>query len=122
MSYTTIEEYNTYLVDNQINVNIIDFVKEVNKLDFNIDISFIDEFIELVSKKDCCIHHNMLQKYEIITLQKGTTDIKRLLDQNKFEENKDFNLRNVAEQLSSGTKYKNEYYLHQRAFKICLMR
>jgi len=50
MSYTTIEEYNNYLVENQINVNIIDFVKEVNKLKYNIDISFIDEFIELVSK------------------------------------------------------------------------
>jgi len=52
MSYTTIEEYNTYLVENHINVNIIDFVKEVNKLKYNIDISFIDEFIELVSKNE----------------------------------------------------------------------
>ena len=68
MSYTTIVEYNTYLVDNQININIIYFVKEVNKLDFNIDISFIDEFIELVSKDECCIHHNMLEKYEIKVL------------------------------------------------------
>ena len=68
MTYTTIEEYNTYLVENQININIIDFVKEVNKLKYNIDISFIDEFIELVSKNECCIHHNMLQKYEMILL------------------------------------------------------
>ena len=52
MVYTTIEEYNTYLVENQINVNIIDFVKEVNKIKYNIDISFIDEFIELVSKNE----------------------------------------------------------------------
>jgi hypothetical protein len=52
MVYITIEEYNTYLVENQINVNIIDFVKEVNKLEFKIDISFIDEFIELVSKNE----------------------------------------------------------------------
>ena len=42
--YKTIEEYNTYLVENQVNINIIDYVKEVNKLEFNIDISFIDEF------------------------------------------------------------------------------
>jgi hypothetical protein len=32
MSYTTIEEYNTYLVENQININIIEYVKEINKL------------------------------------------------------------------------------------------
>ena len=24
----------------------------------------IDEFIELVSKNECCIHHNLLQKYD----------------------------------------------------------
>ena len=51
MSYTIIE-YNNYLVENQVNINIIDYVKEVNKLEFNIDISFIDEFIELVSKNE----------------------------------------------------------------------
>jgi len=122
MYYTTIEEYNIYLVENQINVNIIDFVKEVNKLKYNIDISFIDEFIELVSKNECCIYHNMLQKYGIINLKGTTNDIKRILEQNDFIENEDYLLRNVAQQLSSGTKYKNEYYLHPRAFKICLMR
>ena len=112
MSYTTIEEYNNYLVENQVNINIIDYVKEVNKLKFNIDISFIDEFIELVSKNECCIHHNMLQKYGIISLNKGTTDIKRLLEQNNFIENEDYLIRNVADQLLSGTKYKNECCIH----------
>jgi len=123
MQYVTIKEYNTYLVEHQININIIEYVKEVNKLEFKIDISFIDEFIELVSKNECCIHHNMLQKYDIISLNKGTTDIKRLLEQNHFIENKDFNLRNVAEvRKNRGTVIKNEYYLHPRAFKICLLR
>jgi hypothetical protein len=53
--YNTILEYNIYLVNNKININIIEYVKEVNKLKYNIDIDFIDEFIELVSKDDCCI-------------------------------------------------------------------
>ena len=48
MTYKSIEEYNTYLIYNQ--VNVIDFVKEINNIKYNIDISFIDEFIELVSK------------------------------------------------------------------------
>ena len=77
-------KYNTYLVDNQININIIDFVKEINKLKYNIDISFIDEFIKLVSKNKCCIYHNMLQKYGISNLKGGSKDIKRLLEQNNF--------------------------------------
>ena len=121
-SYTTINEYNTYLVNNQININIIEYVKEVNKIKYNINISFIDEFLELVSKDECCIHHNMLQKYGIISLKNGSTNIKRLLEQNEFIENEDYLLLNVEEHLSSGTKYKNEYYLHPDAFKICLMR
>ena len=60
-----------YLVDYQVNINIIEFVKEINKIKYKIDISFIDEFIELVSKDDCCIHHNMLQKYGIYNLKSG---------------------------------------------------
>jgi len=76
--YTTIQEYINYLIENQINVNIIDFVKEINKLKYNIDISFIDEFIELVSKDECCIHHNMLEKYNISNLKGGTGDIKKI--------------------------------------------
>ena len=122
IGYTNINEYITYLVENQININIIEFVKEVNKLKYNIDISFIDEFIELVSKDECCIHHNMLQKYGILVMKGGTQDIKRLLEQNNFLEN-DFRLSKITESASKGgCTHKNEYYLHPRAFKICLMR
>jgi len=122
--YLTIQEYINYLIENQININIIDFVKEVNNLEFKIDISFIDEFIELVSKNECCIHHNMLQKYDIISLNGTTNDIKRILIQNELVENKDFKLRNDAQFKNSngGRGNKNEYYLHPRSFKICLMR
>jgi hypothetical protein len=123
VNYTTILEYINYLIENQININIIDFVKEINKIKYNIDISFIDEFIELVSKDDCCIHHNMLEKYEVLKLNKGTTRVKELLEQNIFIENEDFRLSNVRESASNGgCTHKNEYFLHPRTFKICLMR
>ena len=42
-SYKTIEAYNNYLVENQININIIEY--------------FLSW--ELVSKKEYCIHHDM---------------------------------------------------------------
>ena len=109
VEYTSISEYINYLIESQINVNIIDFVKEINKLEFKIDISFIDEFIGLVSKNECCIHHKMLEKYEVLKLDKGTTRVKELLEQNNFIENKDFNLRNVAEvRKNKGNVMKNE--------------
>ena len=65
----------------------------------------------------------MLQKYGILTLNKGTTDINRLLEQNNFIENEDYQLRNVAElRPQGGSSIKNKYFLHPRAFKICLIR
>ena len=116
VGYSNVNEYISYLIDNQTNINIIDFVKEINKLKYKIDISFIDEFIELVNKDDCCIHHNMLEKYGVLKLNKRSNDVKVILEQNNFIETEDYLLRNVPYQLSSGTKYKNEYYLHPDAF------
>ena len=46
-------------------------IKEINNIKYKIDISFINEFIELVNKDECCIHHDMLVKYGIITMNKG---------------------------------------------------
>ena len=87
------------------------------------EIDFIDDFIELVSKDECCIHHDMLQKYGILSLKKGTTDIKNLINQNNFIESEDHQIRNVSElRPQGGSSIKNEYYLHPRAFKICLIR
>ena len=122
VDYKTIQDYNQYLINNQLFLNIIDYVKEINII-YNIDINFINDFIELVSEDKCCIHYNMLQKYGILTLNKGTTDINRLLEQNNFIENEDYQLRNVAElRPQGGSSIKNKYFLHPRAFKICLIR
>jgi hypothetical protein len=51
VEYTNVNEYINYLIDNQVNINIIEFVKEINKLKYNIDISFIDEFTSFFSLK-----------------------------------------------------------------------
>jgi len=118
MAYTTIIEYNSYLVENQVNINIIDYVKEINKIKYKIDITFIDEFIELVNKDECCIHHNMLEKYGICNIKGGSKDIKRILEQNEFIENEDYNLSKVAEvRKNRGSVIKNEYFLHSNHLK-----
>ena len=65
----------------------------------------------------------MLQKYGILSLKGTTNDIKRILEQNNFIDNEDYQLRNVAElRPQGGSSIKNKYYLHPRAFKICLIR
>ena len=119
---TSIEEYNQKLVNDRINIAIVDYVKAVNDMKYKIDISFIDELLELVNKDECCIHHNLLTKYGIVKLKNGSTNVKRLLDQYEFIEDDDYLVLNVEDQLPSGSKYKNEYYFHPRAFKMCLMR
>ena len=116
-------KFNNDLVESKRNINIIDYVKEINRLSYNIDIEFIDEFITLVEKDNCCIHHNMLLKYGISTLKGGAADIRKIIEQNNFIENEDYQLRKVSElRPQGGISNKNEYYLHPRAFKICLMR
>ena len=122
MSYSTIEEYNTSLVNNKEDIPIMDYIKVINKLEYNIDISFIDEFIKLVHRKDFCIHHDMLQKYGVLTKIDTTNNIKRILKQNNFKENKDYTVLNVEHRVSSRTIYKNEYYLKPTTFKLCLIR
>ena len=122
MSISSIEEYNDYLIKNKIIVPILKYVKDVNEIKYNIDIDFIEELLELVIKDECCIHHNMLVKYGISTLKAGSKDVRRIIEQYEFINDQDYLLSNVAEQLECGTKYKNEYYFHPDAFKLCLMR
>ena len=123
MANILMEKFNNQLLEEQRTINIIDYVKEVNNLYYKIDISFIDEFINLFSKDECCIYHDKLQKYGILKIYNGTTNIKRLLiDQNLFQENIDFRVNNIVISNSGGCTHKIEYYLHPRAFKICLIR
>jgi phage anti-repressor protein len=65
----------------------------------------------------------MLKKNGISSLKGTPNDIKKMLEQNKFKENKDYQLRNVSQlRPQCGSSIKNEYYLYPKAFKICLMR
>ena len=123
MSYTTIEEYNNYLVTKKKDVNIIEYIKKINKLTFKIDITFMNDFIELVYKDTCCIHHSMLRDYGVSNLTNGSNEVKRLMNQYGFIIDKDYELHNVAElRIQGGTSIKNEYYLHPDIFKICCQR
>jgi hypothetical protein len=56
-------------------------------------------------------------------LNKGTTHVKDLMLQYIFIEGKDYRVSNVRDSApNGGCTHKNEYYLHPRAFKKCLMR
>ena len=84
-----------------------DYVKKINELVYNIDISFIDDFLNLVEKNEICIPHKYLIEYGIInTTKNDSTIILRVLNQFEPIEGEDYLLHNVVEQMKSGTKYK----------------
>ena len=81
-----IQTFNQKLIDENVEINIIDYVKLLNDKFYDIDISFINDFISLVGKNECCIHHDMLYKYGVIN-EHDTSHIKRLFEQYNFIEN-----------------------------------
>ena len=80
-----IQEFNVKLVQDNIDITIIDYVKKINDMFYNIDISFIDDFVDMVNNDDFIIHHNMLDKYDVIKIT-DTSHVKRLFQQHDFED------------------------------------
>ena len=84
MTMTTqemISQLNASLVTEQPDIKIIDYVKLLNEKIFNIGIDFIDDFINLVDKDNCCIDHELLMKYGITNLTAGSYDVKKSLNE-----------------------------------------
>lgn len=111
----TIKQYNISLISDDIDIDILDYVKEIMgqcKID-----KITDEFMEWVGKDDFIIPHTMLQKYGILTIE-DTTVVKRLMNRNNFEEGTDF----IVEKIKHTTKNVNSYLLTPNCFKKCLIR
>ena len=113
-----IHNYNTFLVKNNIDINITDYIKVLNKKSFNIDINFIDDFLNCVDLNDCCINSNKLSKHNI-----STTDIENIIKLHNLILNKDYKISTVHDISGDGTyiNYK-VYYLHPNVFKLCLLK
>ena len=116
MTQQEIQAYNKKLVNEIEVVTIIEYVKNLNDKFYHIDISFIDDFIELVDKEGFIINHDMLQKYQVLKI-KDTHDIKRLLEQYEFIEDQDYRKFTPGD-LRGGY----EYMLKGEIFKMILMR
>ena len=116
-----IQTFNQKLVDQNVYINIIYCVMQLNDQFYNIDISFINDFISLVGKNECCIHHDMLEKYGVLTLSCGTAKVKRNIDQNVLKVGS-FPLYNVVDPDKNDQAHKINYFLHPRLFKFILIR
>ena len=96
------ENYITSLLIENPNINIVDFAKQYNLLTKNIDISFIDKFLFLVRNDDFCIHHDMLYLDGVIN-DHDTYNIKRMFDQNCFEDGEDYKITNLNDEVNYKT-------------------
>ena len=105
----------TLLIQNP-KINIIDFAKRYNMLSKNIDISFIDEFLYLVKKNECCIHQELLIKYGVTSMTGGSGDIKKIIERNDGQEGSDYIIS------QSQLAYSLDYVLHPTFFKKVLIR
>ena len=62
---TQIEEYNKKLIDTREDINILEYSKQINYLTNKIDLSFLQEFIELIDKEDFCIDAKKIYELKI---------------------------------------------------------
>lgn len=123
--FNTITEFNTYLSDKLRNVKLNEYFTLIQSQFYsNLDISFMDYFLELIPKKnEFCVDHIKLQEYGVLNNINTSAKIKRTLEETLILiENEDYLVSNVGQQLPSGTKYSKEYKLTPKAFKLCLIR
>ena len=116
-----IQNFNQTLIDDNENITIIDYVKQLNEQFYNIDILFIDDFLTLVDKYECCIHHDMLYKYGVLN-EHDTSHVKRLFEHYKFIENVHYVTNPEDGGFKKGYKQQITYMLNPDAFKKCLIR
>ena len=110
-----IQEFNQILIDDEIELTIIDYVKKLNEQFYKIDISFIDELIDFIDKDNCCIPHEYLQKSDVYSLSGGSGDVLKILEKLSAVEDHHFTLRKVSDR--DDYRHKNEYLLHPDMFK-----
>ena len=122
--FNTITEFNTYLSDKLRNIKLNEyFILIQSQFYSNVDISFMDYFLELCNhENEFIVDHIKLQEYGVLNSIDTSQKIKRSLDTLMLIENEDYLVANVGQQLPSGTKYSKEYKLTPYAFKLCLIR
>ena len=115
-----IQEFNENLVENGADISIKEYIEEVNDAFHQIDIDFVDDFMNLVKKDECCIHQDMLVKYGVLSSNTDSRDVKRILQQYNMKSDIYWS-GNVA--VGNCCHFeKHSYKLHPDAFKKILMR
>ncbi len=120
--YTNINEFNIYLSNNLTNLKLNEYFKEIHaKFYINIDISFMDYFLDLTkNESEFIVEHQKLKEYGVLTNVDSSEKIKRSLERLFLIENEDYQVSQVGQPVKQGGfSVKNEYKLTPYAFKLC---
>jgi len=125
--FNTITEFNTYLSDKLRNIKLNEYFTLIQSQFYsNVDISFMDYFLELCNNEnEFIVDHIKLQEYGVLNSIDTSQKIKRSLDTLMLIENEDYLVANVGQQDSKkkhGGSNAKEYKLTPYAFKLCLIR
>ena len=63
----------------------------------------MEEFLYLIKRNDCCIHYKKLEQYNILKFD-SSKDFKRIMENNLFIENIDFEIGIIAGLKSNNPK------------------
>lgn len=141
MTFNTISEINNYMIQNNNNITIIDYIKLINeKLNKNIDLTFMDYYISLINKEDeFCVNIKMyyilkiiitknINNEEITDIDKDinnytqpSNNLKRILDNNSLIVNKDYIEQTNNNSNSRGGSNRIDYMLKPNTFKIMMI-
>ena len=127
--FNTITEFNTYLSNKLKNVKLNEYFSLIQSQFYsNINISFMDYFLELCNhENEFIVEHIKLQEYGVLNSIDTSQKIKRSLDTLMLIENEDYLVANVGQsrlenQHGGSNGNKKEYKLTPYAFKLCLIR
>jgi hypothetical protein len=116
-------EFNKSLLDDETICDMVSYMKKFNNIYGElINITLMNELSKYNNEYTCCIPHEMLVKYNILSDDNKLADnVKTLIDQSDFIENKDYLIVDDQDKVLPGAKHKITYMFHPTAFKLCLM-
>jgi hypothetical protein len=122
--FNTITDFNTYLSNKLRNIKLNEYFSLIQSQFYsNVDISFMDYFLELCNNENkFIVEHIKLQEYKVINNLKSS-NIKDCLVKSDLIENEDYRVLDVQQPVKQGGfSTKKEYKLTPYAFKLCLIR
>ena len=122
--FNNINEFNNFNSEHLTKMDLIDYFKKVHSVFYkDIDITFMDYFLEICQHDDkFVIHHDKLKEYKVIENGNGNKILnilkrRNLIESIDFEVAVDGHLR-----IQGGISTQNIYHLTPYAFKICLIK